>query len=70
MSFVSGLIVGSVLLILKWDLVVLFIGDKLESFLKKFPDYPNAFLIGSAADIFVTEIADQVTTNTFYLNLC
>ncbi|KAK4408581.1 hypothetical protein Sango_0439100 [Sesamum angolense] len=33
--------------------------DKLESFLKQFPDFPNAFLIGSAADIFVIELADQ-----------
>ncbi|EPS60580.1 hypothetical protein M569_14222, partial [Genlisea aurea] len=34
--------------------------DKLESFLKKCPDFPNAFLIGGASDIFVTEIADQL----------
>ncbi|KAL0460564.1 UNVERIFIED_CONTAM: hypothetical protein Slati_0683600 [Sesamum latifolium] len=34
--------------------------DKLESFLKQFPDFPNAFLIGSAADIFVIELADQL----------
>ncbi|KAL0390440.1 UNVERIFIED_CONTAM: hypothetical protein Scaly_0401100 [Sesamum calycinum] len=36
--------------------------DKLESFLKQFPDFPNAFLIGSAADIFVIELADQDTS--------
>lgn len=35
-------------------------GDKLGSFLRQFPDFPNAFLIGGAADIFVTELADQV----------
>lgn len=34
--------------------------DKLESFLKQFPDFPNAFLVGSPTDIFVTELADQV----------
>ncbi|KAL0359385.1 UNVERIFIED_CONTAM: hypothetical protein Sangu_0787900 [Sesamum angustifolium] len=34
--------------------------DKLESFLKQFPDFPNAFLIGSVADIFVIELADQL----------
>ncbi|PIN24359.1 hypothetical protein CDL12_02892 [Handroanthus impetiginosus] len=34
--------------------------DKLESFLNQFPDFPNAFLIGSASDIFVTEVADQL----------
>ncbi|XP_027087465.1 uncharacterized protein LOC113783253 [Coffea eugenioides] len=32
--------------------------EKLESFLKQFPDMPNAFLIGGPADVFVTEIAD------------
>lgn len=36
------------------------VGDKLGSFLRQFPDFPNAFLIGGAADIFVTELADQV----------
>lgn len=40
-----------------------FIVDKLESFLKQFPDYPNAFLVGGAADVFVTELADQVTND-------
>ncbi|XP_057782826.1 uncharacterized protein LOC131000771 [Salvia miltiorrhiza] len=34
--------------------------DKLESFLKQFPDYPNAFLVGGAPDIFITELADQL----------
>lgn len=34
--------------------------DKLESFLKQFPDFPNAFLVGSPTDISVTELADQV----------
>ncbi|KAH6814120.1 K-stimulated pyrophosphate-energized sodium pump protein [Perilla frutescens var. frutescens] len=34
--------------------------DKLESFLKQFPDFPNAFLVGGAADVFVTELADQL----------
>ncbi|KAK4709625.1 hypothetical protein R3W88_030550 [Solanum pinnatisectum] len=36
------------------------LGDKLGSFLRQFPDFPNAFLIGGAADIFVTELADQL----------
>ncbi|CAA0828146.1 Unknown protein [Striga hermonthica] len=35
-------------------------GDKLDSFLKQFPDFPNAFLIGGASDIFVMELADQL----------
>ncbi|KAL8516225.1 hypothetical protein ACS0TY_014765 [Phlomoides rotata] len=34
--------------------------DKLEIFLKQFPDFPNASLIGGASDIFVTELADQL----------
>ncbi|XP_073022549.1 uncharacterized protein [Primulina eburnea] len=34
--------------------------DKLESFFKQFPDFPNAFFVGSAADIFVIELADQL----------
>ncbi|XP_073291738.1 uncharacterized protein [Primulina huaijiensis] len=34
--------------------------DKLESFFKQFPDFPNAFLVGSAADIFIIELADQL----------
>ncbi|XP_031122142.1 uncharacterized protein LOC116025164 [Ipomoea triloba] len=34
--------------------------EKLETFLKQFPDYPNSFLIGGPADIFVTELADQL----------
>lgn len=38
----------------------LFAADRLESFLRQFPDFPNAFLIGGPADIFVTELADQV----------
>lgn len=40
-----------------------FIVDKLESFLKQFPDYSNAFLVGGAPDVFVTELADQVTND-------
>lgn len=43
-----------------------FIVDKLESFLKQFPDYPNAFLVGGAPDIFVTELADQVLTGEIF----
>ncbi|KAK1398555.1 K-stimulated pyrophosphate-energized sodium pump protein [Heracleum sosnowskyi] len=34
--------------------------DKIESFLKKFPEFPNAFLIGGPADIFVIELTDQL----------
>ncbi|GAA0143247.1 hypothetical protein LIER_35703 [Lithospermum erythrorhizon] len=34
--------------------------NKLESFLKQFPEFPNPFLIGGPADIFVTEITDQL----------
>ncbi|XP_047976166.1 uncharacterized protein LOC125218523 isoform X4 [Salvia hispanica] len=34
--------------------------DRLEIFLKQFPDFPNAFLIGGAADIFVGELAGQL----------
>nr|XP_016501201.1 PREDICTED: uncharacterized protein LOC107819593 isoform X2 [Nicotiana tabacum] len=36
------------------------LADRLESFLRQFPDFPNAFLIGGPADIFVTELADQL----------
>ncbi|KAF7805483.1 plant/mmn10-180 protein [Senna tora] len=34
--------------------------DKMESFLKQCPDFPNALLIGGPADIFVTELTDQL----------
>ncbi|RVW57036.1 hypothetical protein CK203_070491 [Vitis vinifera] len=34
--------------------------DKLESFLKEFPIFPNSFLAGGPADIFVIELADQL----------
>ncbi|KAJ4834464.1 hypothetical protein Tsubulata_007920 [Turnera subulata] len=34
--------------------------DKVEGFLKQFPVFPNAFLIGSPADFFVIELADQL----------
>lgn len=34
--------------------------DKIESFLKNFPEYPNAFLVGGPADILVIELSDQV----------
>lgn len=46
-----------------------FIVDKLESFLKQFPDYPNAFLVGGAPDIFITELADQVTNGRHFSGL-
>ncbi|XP_044507079.1 uncharacterized protein LOC123226595 isoform X2 [Mangifera indica] len=34
--------------------------DKLESFLKQFPVFPNAFLVGSPADFFAIELTDQL----------
>ncbi|XP_050214531.1 uncharacterized protein LOC126665698 [Mercurialis annua] len=34
--------------------------DKLEIFLKQFPVFQNAFLVGGAADFFVIELADQL----------
>ncbi|XP_050370193.1 uncharacterized protein LOC126788266 [Argentina anserina] len=34
--------------------------DKLESFLRQFPVFPNAFLVGGPADFFVIELADQL----------
>ncbi|KAB1216298.1 hypothetical protein CJ030_MR4G003044 [Morella rubra] len=34
--------------------------DKLESFLKQFPVFPNALLVGGPADIFVIELTDQL----------
>ncbi|KAM1277007.1 hypothetical protein ACFX13_030159 [Malus domestica] len=34
--------------------------DKLDSFLRAFPLFPNAFLVGSSADFFVIELADQL----------
>ncbi|XP_057956091.1 uncharacterized protein LOC131149559 [Malania oleifera] len=35
-------------------------GGRLESFLKQFPVYPNSFLVGGPADIFVIELTDQL----------
>ncbi|CAK7331606.1 unnamed protein product [Dovyalis caffra] len=34
--------------------------DKLDSFLKQFPTFPNAFLVGGPADFFVIELAEQL----------
>ncbi|XVF20098.1 hypothetical protein REPUB_Repub11eG0168800 [Reevesia pubescens] len=34
--------------------------EKLESFLKRCPTFPNAFLVGGPADILVIELADQL----------
>ncbi|XP_042475196.1 uncharacterized protein LOC122057230 isoform X2 [Macadamia integrifolia] len=34
--------------------------DKLEIFFKQFPVFPNAFLVGGPADIFVIELTDQL----------
>lgn len=34
--------------------------DKLDSFLKQIPAFPNAFLVGGPADFFVIELADQL----------
>ncbi|CAL5352954.1 unnamed protein product [Camellia sinensis] len=34
--------------------------NKLESFLKQFPDFPTAFFVGGPADIFVIELTDQL----------
>lgn len=34
--------------------------DKIDRFLKQFPIFPNAFLVGGPADFFVIELADQV----------
>ncbi|URE35626.1 hypothetical protein MUK42_06376 [Musa troglodytarum] len=36
------------------------VDDMLEPFLKHFPAYPNAFLVGGPEDIFVIELADQL----------
>ena len=36
--------------------------DKLERFLKQFPPFPNAILVGGPADLFVIELTDQVLT--------
>ncbi|KAK6926938.1 hypothetical protein RJ641_008657 [Dillenia turbinata] len=42
--------------------IILFynLDDRLESFLKQFPIFPNAFLVGGPADVFVIELADQL----------
>lgn len=40
-------------------------GDKLETFLKQFPVFPNAFLVGGPADIFSIELTDQVIVESF-----
>ena len=34
--------------------------DNLESFLRQFPSFPNALLVGGPADTFVIELSDQV----------
>lgn len=34
--------------------------DKLESFFQHFPEFPNAFLVGGPADVFVIELTDQL----------
>ncbi|KAG6526663.1 hypothetical protein ZIOFF_016664 [Zingiber officinale] len=34
--------------------------DSLENFLKSFPTFPNAFLVGGPVDIFVIELTDQL----------
>ncbi|KAA8549242.1 hypothetical protein F0562_000926 [Nyssa sinensis] len=34
--------------------------DELESFLKQFPDFPNTFLVGGPADVFIIELSDQL----------
>jgi len=34
--------------------------DKLGSFLNQFPPFPNSFLVGGPAGIFVNELTDQV----------
>ncbi|KAK9755199.1 hypothetical protein RND81_01G008700 [Saponaria officinalis] len=34
--------------------------DRLESFLDQFPAFPTSFLVGGPADIFVTELTDQL----------
>lgn len=35
--------------------------EMLETFIKHFPAFPNAFLIGGPADVFVIEVTDQVS---------
>ncbi|KVI11993.1 hypothetical protein Ccrd_009605 [Cynara cardunculus var. scolymus] len=37
---------------------------KLESFFQHFPEFPNAFLVGGPADIFVIELTDQLRMTT------
>ncbi|KAI3765146.1 hypothetical protein L2E82_15172 [Cichorium intybus] len=34
--------------------------DKIESFLKNFPEYPNSFLLGGPADMLVIELSDHL----------
>lgn len=34
--------------------------DNLESFLRQFPDFPNALLVGGPADFFIIELSDQL----------
>lgn len=45
---------------LEFLLYLIFSVDVLESFLKQFPKFPNAFLVGGPVDNFVIELADQV----------
>lgn len=42
-------------------IIICFVSDdKLKSFLKQFPPFPNAILVGGPADLFVIELTDQV----------
>ncbi|KAK4762341.1 hypothetical protein SAY86_008109 [Trapa natans] len=43
-------------------------GDKLATFFNYSPAFPNAFLICGLADLFVTELADQVSSRPGFTN--
>ncbi|KAG8655356.1 uncharacterized protein LOC110612958 isoform X2 [Manihot esculenta] len=47
-------------LLLSRSLLYYNLDDKLEIFLKHFPVFPNAFLVGGPVDFFVIELADQL----------
>ncbi|XP_031268234.1 uncharacterized protein LOC116126696 [Pistacia vera] len=57
---IPGQVQRDLLLLLSRFIIFYNSADKLESFLKQFPVFPNAFLVGSPADFFVIELTDQL----------
>lgn len=51
------------------NLLCLGAAEKTASFLEHFPDFPNVFLVGGPADIFVIELTDQVSILGWRVNV-